>query len=151
VIELVEFGDFECPYCRDAWQPVKKVVAKLEGRVELAWRHFPITQKHPHAFHAAEAAEATRAAGRFWDMHDLLFEHQRALEDEDLIGYAAQLGLDIAEDLRAERHAEAVRADYEAGLAAGVQGTPTFFIDGQRYGGFYDVESLTWALEDAGA
>jgi protein-disulfide isomerase len=147
---LLEYGDFECPYCRDAFRPVKKVLARFEGRVAFAWRHFPIAAKHPHALHAAQAAEAAGAHGRFFEMHDLLFEHQNALEDADLIAYAGQLGLDIEEDLRTGRYADAVLADLEQGERDGVQGTPSFFIDGQRYGGFYDVESLTWALEDAG-
>jgi len=151
MIELVEYGDFECPYCRDAAGPVRKVLDRMGDRVSFEWRNFPIAAKHPHAEHAAQAAEAARAHGRFREMHDLLFANRKALEDEDLIGYGEQLGIDIADDLRSGRYADRVREDYEDGLRRGVQGTPTFFIDGKKYGGFYDVESLTWALEDAGA
>ena len=153
-VELVEFGDLECPYCRDAAPTLKQVLARMDGRVRLRWRHFPLTAKHPHAQRAAEAAEAAAAQGRFWEMHDALFAHQRALEDDDLIGYARELGLDadrFAEDLRSGRFAAAVAEDREAGVAAGVTGTPTFFIDGVRHKGFYDVEALIDALEDAGA
>jgi len=153
-VVLVEYGDFECPYCRAAFGPVGKVVDRMGGRVAFAWRHFPIARKHPHAEHAAEAAEGAAAQGRFWEMHDLLFANQKALEDDDLVGYAAQLGLDTArfeEELRSGAHAARVREDLESGERSGVEGTPSFFIDGERYGGFYDVESLTWALEDAGA
>jgi protein-disulfide isomerase len=151
MIELLEYGDFECPYCRDAAPAVRKVLDRMGDRVSFRWRNFPIAEKHPHAEHAAQAAEAARAQGKFTEMHDLLFANRRALEDDDLIGYGRELGIDIADDLRSGRYADRVREDYEAGLAAGVQGTPTFFIDGKKYGGFYDVESLTWALEEAGA
>ena len=149
MITLEEFGDFECPYCRDARRPVAKVRERFGDRISFAWRHFPIAAKHPHAEHAAQAAEAARAHGLFQEMHDLLFDNQRALEDDDLIDYGRRLGIDIAEDLRGGRYADKVREDMDEGLRRGVQGTPTFFIDGEKYGGFYDVESLTWALEDA--
>ena len=151
MIELLEYGDFECPYCRAAAPSVRTVLDRMGDRVSFEWRNFPITEKHPHAFRAAQAAEAARAHGRFREMHDLLFENQRALSDDDLIEYGRRLGIDIAGDLRSGRYADRVREDQEAGERAGVQSTPTFFIDGQKYGGFYDVESLTWALEDAGA
>jgi protein-disulfide isomerase len=124
----------------------------MGDQVAFAFRHFPIAAKHPHAERAAQAAEAAAAQERFWEMHDLLFEHQKALTDGDLSGYARELGLDVAqfeEELREGRHAARVREDMESGVRNGVQGTPAFFIDGERYGGFYDVESLTWALEDA--
>jgi protein-disulfide isomerase len=153
-VELTEFGDFECPYCRDAAPAIARVLARLDGRVRLRFRHFPVTDRHPHAERAAEAAEAAAAQGRFWEMHDLLFAHQRALEDDDLIRYAAELGLDadrFADDLHSGRLAPEVLAEREEGIALGVAGTPAFFIDGERYDGFYDVEALVDALEDAGA
>ena len=153
-VELVEFGDFECPYCRDAAPSVARVLARLDGRVRLRWRHFPIASKHPHAERAAEAAEAAGAQGRFWEMHDALFAHQKELEDVQLVAYARELGLDAArfeDDLRSGRHAAAVAGDREAGVAAGVTGTPAFFVAGERHRGFYDVEALVDALEDAGA
>jgi protein-disulfide isomerase len=153
-VELTEFGDFECPYCRDAAPSIRRVVERMGGRVRLRFRHFPLQGKHPHAQRAAEAAEAAGAQGRFWEMHDHLFSHQRDLEEDDLIGYARELGLDadrFAEDLRSGRHAAAVTEDRTAGEEAGVKSTPAFFIDGRRYTGFYDVESLVDELEDAGA
>ena len=151
-VELVMFGDFECPYCADAVPSVKRALARLGGRVRLRFRHFPIAARHPHAEHAAQAAEAAGAQGRFWELHDLLFANRKALEDEDLAGYARQLGLDVERferELASGAHAAAVAADRADGEAAGVKSTPAFFIDGARYGGFYDVESLVDALEDA--
>jgi protein-disulfide isomerase len=153
-VELVEFGDFECPYCRDAAPSVARVLARLDGRVRLRFRHFPIFPKHPHALRAAAAAEAAGRQGRFWEMHDLLFAHQKELDDEHLTGFAQQLGLDIERfrsDLDAEATAATVEEDRAEGEAAGVRSTPAFFIDGRRYSGFYDVESLVDELEDAGA
>ena len=153
-VELTEFGDFECPYCRDAAPSLRRVMERLDGRVKLRWRHFPIASKHPHALRAAAAAEAAGAQGKFWEMHDALFAHQKALEDEDLVGYAREIGLDVdrfVADLDAAETAAAVEADRQAGADEGVASTPAFFIDGRRYGGFYDVESLVDELEDAGA
>ena len=153
-VELVEFGDFECPYCRDAVPSLKRVLARLDGRVRLRFRHFPIPARHPHAEHAAHAAEAAALQDRFWEMHDVLFAHPEALEDGDLVGYARELGLDVARfeaDLRSPEVAERVAADRAAGVAAGVTGTPAFFVDGERHKGFYDVETLVDVIEDAGA
>ena len=153
-VELVEWGDFECPYCRRAAPAVREVLDELGDRVAFRWRHFPITEKHPHAMRAAEAAEAARAQGRFREMHDALFAHQDALENDDLVRYAGEIGLDVerfADELRSGRYAEAVAAERAEGEAAGVTGTPAFFIAGERYRGFYDAETLLDALVDAGA
>ena len=153
-VELTEFGDFECPYCRDAAPSLRRVLQRMDGRVRLRFRHFPIVRKHPHALRAALAAEAAGAQGRFWEMHDLLYGHQKALEDEDLAGYARELGLDMdrfTADMESPQTAAAVEEDRAFGEAEGVASTPAFFIDGRRYGGFYDVESLVDELEDAGA
>ena len=153
-VELMQFADFECPYCRDAAPAIRRVLDRLDGRVRLRFRHFPIVARHPHALRAALAAEAAGAQGRFWEMHDTLYAHQRALEDPDLLGYARELGLDLdrfAADMEAPASAAAVEEDRALGEAEGVTGTPAFFIDGRRYGGFYDVESLVDELEDAGA
>ena len=153
-VELLEYGDFECPYCRDAAPAVARVLARLEGRVHLRFRHFPLPTKHPHAERAAQAAEAAGAQGAFWEMHDRLFAGQKALEDDDLVAYARELGLDVerfTEDLTSGRFAGAVAEDRAQGEAAGVQGTPAFWVGGERHKGFYDVESLIDALEDAGA
>ena len=146
---LTEFGDFECPYCGAAYPDVKDVRRRLGDRVSFDFRHFPIEQKHPHALQAAEAAEAARAQGRFEEMHDLLFENQRALERDDLSGYARQLGLDMdrfERELDEHVHVDKIHADLREGLERGVAGTPTFFVDGQPYEGFYDAESLVDAL-----
>ena len=153
-VELVEFGDFECPYCRDAVPSVQRVLARLDGRVRLRWRHLPIEAKHPHALRAAHAAEAAGAQGRCWEMHDHLFAHQKALEDDDLVGYARELGLDVARferDLASPDVAAAVAEDRAAAAAACVTSTPAFFVAGERHRGFHDVETLIDALEDAGA
>ena len=153
-VELVEFGDFECPYCRAAAPGVRAAVRAAGDRVRFTFRHFPVADRHPHAVRAAQAAEAAGAQGRFWEYHDALFAHQDALEDDDLRRYAAELGLDaerFAADLGSPAVAERVRADAEAGAAAGVSGTPAFFLDGERYTGFYDQEALLDAIEDAAA
>jgi formate-nitrite transporter family protein len=153
-VELTQFADFECPYCRDAAPSLRRVLERMDGRVRLRFRHFPIVKKHPHALRAAYAAEAAGAQGRFWEMHDLLYDHQKALEDADLVGYASELGLDVdrfTTHMEDAATAAAVEEDRSLGETEGVSSTPAFFIDGRRYGGFYDVESLVDELEDAGA
>src|ERR1700681_1249552 len=126
---LVEYGDFECPHCGRAY-PIVKAVQRLMGpRLCFVYRHFPLTQVHPHAESAAETAEAAGAQGKFWEMHDLLFERQDALEDEQLIEYADALGLDaarVAAELAAHAHRARVRGDFMGGVKSGVNGTPTF-------------------------
>ena len=149
-VELVEFGDFQCPYCRDAVPSLARVLARLDGRVRLVFRHFPVTSKHPRADELAQAAEAAAAQGAFWEMHDLLF----AERDPDPVALAERLGLDaarLAGELRSGAHAARVAEDRASGEASGVTGTPAFFVAGERHRGFYDVESLVDALEDAGA
>lgn len=152
-VDLVEYGDFQCPYCRDAVPSLNRVLARLDGRVRLVFRHFPVTSKHPNAQRAAQAAEAAAQQGLFWEMHDVLFAAPRdALEDADLIGYARDIGLDAGRfehDLEAA--ADRVAEDRASGEASGVTGTPAFFVAGERHRGFYDVEALVDALEDAGA
>ncbi len=146
---LVEYGDFECPYCGNAYPEIKELRRRMGDGMSFEFRHFPIEEKHPHALEAAEAAEAARAQGRFDDMHDLLFENQRALEHDDLVGYAKQLGLDVErfeQELREHVHADKIRADRARGEAEGVSGTPAFFVDGERYDGFYDADTLADAL-----
>lgn len=142
---LVEFGDFECPYCGRAYPVLKRLRGILGDRLDFSFRHFPIVERHPHAERAAEAAEAARAQGRFWEMHDRLFERQRALEDADLQRYAEEIGLDVERfraEMAARTHLERVRADRAEGERLGIQGTPGFLVDGKRYTGFYDLESL---------
>lgn len=144
--ELLEYLDFQCPYCRAAHGAIKSVVlGDLEGRVRHRVRHFPLREKHPRADATARAAEAAGRQGRFWEMHDLLFERFEAVADDDLLAYARELGLDearFAADLADPALAAAIEEDRDAGLAMGVTGTPGLFLDGERYTGFYDRETL---------
>jgi protein-disulfide isomerase len=147
---VLEYGDYECPCSRQAFQAIEDVEQKLSGRVRFAFRHFPLVQVHPHAFGAAAAAEAAALQGCFWEMHERLFRSQKALEDGDLLQYADQLGLDVArfdEDRLGPDVRRRIRRDVESGLAsAEVRGTPTLFIDGVAYLGRYDTAGLREAL-----
>jgi protein-disulfide isomerase len=148
-VTLVEFGDYECSYCGRAYPIIKEVQAALGDRLRFAFRNFPITTSHPHAQHAAEAAEAAGAQGKFWEMHDMLYENQNALADSDLEEYARRVGLDLkrfAADMRTHKYAQRVREDFRDGLMSGVNGTPTFFINETRYDGSWEAEALTSAL-----
>jgi protein-disulfide isomerase len=148
-IALLEYGDYECTYCGEAYPIIKAIQERLGDRLCFAFRNFPLVNSHPHAQHAAEAAEAAGAQGKFWEMHDLLFENQEALDDENLAQYAAALGLDarrlIAEVIAGEHNAR-VREDFTSGARGGVNGTPTFFVNGVRYDGAPDVDALLAAL-----
>lgn len=151
-VTLVEYGDYECPHCGRAYPIVKEVQRLLGRQLRFIFRNFPLAQVHPHAQHAAEAAEAAAGQGRFWEMHDALFEHQRALDDRHLTGYATAMGLDqqrFETELQAHVHASRVREDFLSGVRSGVNGTPTFFISGVRHDGPWDLESLTDALRAA--
>jgi Na+/H+ antiporter NhaA len=151
-ITVIEFGDFECPYCGLAEPAVRQLLAHTG--VRYVWRHLPLTDVHPHAALAAEAAEAAAAQGAFWEMHDLLLEHQDALTRADLIGYAGRLGLDVdrfRDELERHVHETRVAQDVESADLSGVSGTPTFFINGQRHHGAYDLETLTAAVRLAKA
>jgi protein-disulfide isomerase len=151
-VTLVEYGDYECPYCGAAYPIVREVQRRLGDRLRFVFRNFPITTAHPHAEHAAEAAESAGAQGRFWDMHDTLYEHQRALGDAQLREYAATIGLDVerwVSDMETGAHLERVRADFMSGVRSGVNGTPTFYINGRRHDGSYDLETLLAAIEAA--
>lgn len=152
-VTLVEYGDFECPYTRRARPVVERLGRDFGDRLRFAYRHFPLTQVHPHAQNAAEAAEAAASQGRFWEMHDMLFDNQRALEDEDLTRYAAELGLDTARferELVEHAHAHRVNEDVGSGLKSGVRGTPTFFVNSLRHDGPNDLATLRAAVEEAG-
>jgi protein-disulfide isomerase len=151
-VTLVEYGDFECPYCGAAYPIVKQVQDRMGRRLRFVFRHFPMSTPHPNAEQAAEAAEAAAAQGRFWPMHDLLFENQRRLGDRDLRGYAEQLGLDLERfdrDLAEHVHAPRVHEDFLSGVRSGVNGTPTFYVNGVRYDDSYELETLHAALEGA--
>jgi protein-disulfide isomerase len=148
-VTLVEYGDYECPYCGGAYPIIKEVQARMGDRLRFVFRNFPITTSHPHAEQAAEAAEAAGAQGRFWEMHDLLFENQKRLRDEDLRAYAERIGLDLErfdKELSEHVHAPRVREDFMSGVRSGVNGTPTFFINDVRHDDGYDVDTLLAAL-----
>jgi protein-disulfide isomerase len=149
-VTLVEYGDYECPYCGAAYPVIKQVQARMGERLRFVFRNFPITTSHPHAEQAAEAAEAAAAQGRFWPMHDLLYENQKNLGDRDLRVYAEQLGLDIElfdTELAGHVHAARVRDDFMSGVRSGVNGTPTFYINGVRHDDSYELDTLLAALE----
>jgi protein-disulfide isomerase len=154
-VTLIEYGDFECPYCGRAEPIVESVRRHMGDNMRFVYRHFPLAEAHPHAQHAAEASEAAGAQGKFWEMHDILYANQRALENEDLITYAAKLGVDterFLSELAAGAFTRKVRDDFRGGVRSGVNGTPTFFINGYRYDGSWaDVEGFTQALTDAAA
>jgi protein-disulfide isomerase len=143
---ILEYGDYECPYSRRAFREVQRVESRLGDRVRFAFRHFPLTDIHPHALAAAEGAEAAAMQGRFWEMHELLFHRQKALEDADLRRYAADVGIDVErfdEDRASAGVLARIRRDVESGLESGeVLGTPTMFIDGVVQRGPYDAASL---------
>jgi protein-disulfide isomerase len=146
---LLEYGDYECPFCGDAQPIVKEIQRRLGDDLLFAFRHFPLTNVHPHAEHAAETAEAAAAQGNFWEMHDLLFENQGALEDEDLAAYAIELGLDekrLIREVTSSVYAPRIREDFKSGARGGVNGTPTFFINGERYDGEFNLKYLLNAL-----
>jgi len=149
-LELVMYGDFQCPYCAAAFPIVKRVRDRLAGRLLFAFRHFPLRETHPDAELAAQAAEAAAAQGAFWPMHDRLYESRGLLGREDLVGYARELGLDadaVAADLDAGTHAPRVQRDVDSGRRSGVNATPTFFTNGRRHEGAFDAASLVAALD----
>jgi len=151
LVTLVEYGDFECPYCGQAEPAVRELISQY-GELRFVFRHLPLTEVHPHAQLAAEAAEAAAVQGAFWEMHDMLMDHQGALTTRDLIGYAAGLGLDTAKfsaDLRKHVGAYRVAEDVDSADLATVSGTPTFFINGNRYYGAFDLAALEEAVHTA--
>lgn len=146
---VCEYGDYECPHCARAHPIVKEVRKRMDARLRFVFRHFPLSNVHPHAQLAAEAAEGAAAQDRFWEMHDSLFEHQEALEVADLVQRARNLLLDTARferELAARAHESRVRSDFSSGVRSGVNGTPTFFVNGVRHNGGYDPESLLAAI-----
>jgi Na+/H+ antiporter NhaA len=152
-VTVVEYGDFECPYCGQAEPVVRELLGDFAD-VRYVWRHLPLSDVHPRAQLAAEAAEAAAAQGAFWPMHDVLLTHQEALRPADLIAYAEQLGLDVdrfADDLRSDAGASRVAEDVDSADLSGVTGTPTFFVNGRRHYGAYDIETLSRAVRAAGA
>jgi protein-disulfide isomerase len=151
-VQVVEYGDYQCPYCAAAASGVKEVLSAYADQVVFAFRHFPLVSQHPNAWAAALAAEAAGRQGRFWEMHDHLLSHQHSLEAHELRGHAKALGLDMGrfeEDLRDPRLADHVRADAMSALRSGVAGTPTFFVSGRRLEGGYGPVELRTAIDGA--
>ena len=151
-VTVVEFGDFECPNCKQAAPAVKLLLERFNERVRFVFRHFPLVEVHPHARLAALAAEAAGAQGKFWPMHDLLFDNQSHLKAQHLNGYAEQLGLDMARyraEMDDEVYLQRIREHIESGQASGVRGTPTFFVNGRLQDVSFGVRALFDAVEGA--
>ena len=152
-ITLVEYGDFECPHCGRAYPIVKAVQDHLGNQLRFVFRNFPISESHPHAENAAEASEAAAAQDRYWQMHDMLFENQNALEDVDLVSYAEEIGLDVERferELENGTYTNDVAEDFSTGVRSGVNGTPTFFVNGERFDGDWtDPSVFAQSLLDA--
>jgi protein-disulfide isomerase len=149
-VTLLEYGDYECPYCGAAYPIVKEVQKRAGKELRFVFRNFPLGNMHPHATLAAEAAEVVGALGKFWEMHDTLYEHQHALTEPDLVRYAQGLGVDSGKfttELRRPDYAERVREDFASGVRSGVNGTPTFYINGVRHNGSYEFEELLAAIQ----
>lgn len=149
VATLIEYGDYECSYCGQAYPIIKEIQRRLGNNLRFVFRNFPLTEIHLHAQHAAEAAEAAAAQNKFWEMHDHLYEHQQALADEHLNKYAAIVGLDFARfknDMSTHAHAGRIREDFLSGIHSGVNGTPTFYINGIRYNDSWDLDTLLGRL-----
>ena len=150
---LVEYGDYECPHCAHADPIFKRLQRHLGKRLRFVFRNFPLSQLHPHAEAAAETAEFAAARGKFWEMHDLIFENQSSLSLALFEKLAQQLGLssaDLLDALNRKEYEARVRADFTGGVRSGVNGTPTFFINGQRHNGPFEYEDLLAAIEPAG-
>jgi Na+/H+ antiporter NhaA len=153
LVTVVEYGDFECPYCGQAEPVIRELLADF-GEVRYVWRHLPLTDVHPQAQLAAEATEAAASQGEFWRMYDLLMDHQQDLRPSDLIRYAGELGLDVERfrtELRDHTYAARIAETVESASLSGVSGTPTFFINGRRHYGAYDIDTLTAAVKTAKA
>jgi len=153
-VTLVEYGDYECPSCGAAYPVVKQLQRRLGDDLRFVFRDFPLTQIHPHAEAAAEAADSAGDQGAFWDYHDILFENQDALTHRDLVRYARELRLDVdqfAGELEDHANLDRVRQDFESGIESGVNGTPTFFINETRYDGPAEFDAMLEALNEAKA
>jgi protein-disulfide isomerase len=149
-VTLVEYGDYQCPYCGAAYPVIKRLQHELSRTLRFVFRNFPLTQAHPYALVAAEAAEAAALQGKFWEMHDLLYENQESLEPEILPAWAEKVGLGLDEFAAALKQGEIdkrIKEDRTSGIRSGVNGTPCFFINGTRYDGAPDYDSLRTVLQ----
>jgi protein-disulfide isomerase len=145
-ITIVEYGDFECPYTGMAYPVIKELMRQFNEKIYFVYRNFPLNDIHPHAQHAAEAAEAAAAQDKFWQMHDYLFEHQKALDDHHLLEYAQKVELNIdrfKKEMSGHIYAPLINKSLKSGIDSGVEGTPTFFINGERYEDSWDLDTLT--------
>lgn len=152
-VTLLEYGDFQCDSCGKAYPLAKRILRSAQGQVRFSFRNFPLTQQHPEALDAAKAAEAAGIQGRFWQMHDLLFENQDYLDYESLLQYAVELRIDVnkfARDFRSVRVEKKILSDFEGGVRSGVNGTPTFYINGSRYDGEWSFYALMQVLQAVG-
>ncbi|HKO81482.1 MAG TPA: DsbA family protein [Chitinophagaceae bacterium] len=150
LIELVEYGDYECPYCGRAYPIVKDIQQQLGNDIKFVFRDFPLSNIHPHAFSAALATEAAGLQGKFWEMHDIIFENQKTLDTENIFGFAGQLGLDIEHfknDIQQKSLIDKVEKDFESGIRSGVNRTPTFFINGEKFIGEWRDNQLLQYLK----
>jgi protein-disulfide isomerase len=151
-VAIVEYLDYECPYCARAHRVVAEVLERVGDQARYVPRHFPLSQIHPHALLAAQAAEAAAAQGRFWPMHATLFDNQFALDADSILVYADALGLDVprfTRDLRSGAHLPKVQSDFKSGVRSGVNGTPTFFVNGDRLERQWDAPTLVAAIQQA--
>ncbi len=149
-IELVEFGDYECPHCGRAYPIIKRIQQKMGDKLKFVFRNFPLAEIHPHATHAAIAAEAAAMQNKFWEMHDAIYENQGRMQDADLINHAQKAGLDVKqfeEDFDKESIQQKVEDDFESGVRSGVNGTPSFFINGEKYEDSWDERTMLNYLE----
>lgn len=149
-IELVEYGDYECSYCGQAYPIIKLIQKKMGDQLKFVFRNFPLEDAHPHAMHAALAAEAAALQNKFWEMHDAIYEHQKQLADGDLVNYAKNAGLDIKifeTDFAQPDIQKRIEEDFENGVRSGVNGTPSFFINGDKYNGSWEPEELLQYLQ----
>jgi protein-disulfide isomerase len=148
-VTLVEYGDYECPYCGQAHPIIKQIQDYFGDNLRFVFRNFPLTQVHPHSQRASEAAEEAAAQNKFWKMHDYLYEHQQALDDKHLEKYAKIIELDLErfdEDMENHIHIPKIREDFLSGIQSGVNGTPSFYINGTRYNGSWDFDTLMQTL-----
>jgi len=149
-IELVEYGDYQCPHCGHAYPIIKSIQQQLGGQLKFVFRNFPLAEMHPNATNAAVATEAAAVQGKFWEMHDIIFENQEHLGNSHLVKYAAKIGLD-AEQFKADFEnpaaLEKVESDFESGVRSGVNGTPSFFINGTKYNGNWEEVDLLEYLQ----
>ena len=151
-VTLLEYGDYECPYCGEAHRTVKALQQALGDDLCFVYRNFPLAQLHPHAEQAAESVEAAGAQGRFWEMHDAVFENQDALEEDDLAAYAVDVGVDanrLLTEIDDGAYRDRIQKDIDSGTRLGVDGTPSFFINGEAYAGPDDADSMLAAIEEA--